>query len=74
MDKHTIWNGTQDELLVLVEVLRKHCTCSALQEGFGCAAHTMLFSQRIVDGLLFGRRIVQRLVMEEFGTLASAGP
>ena len=69
MIHRTRWNGTETELLVLVDVLGRHCTC----RGAGlCAPHTMLTEQRLVDGLLFGRRIVQRLLSEEFESTAPA--
>ena len=69
MINRTRWNGTEAELLVLVDVLGRHCAC----RGRGlCAPHGMLTEQRSVDGLLFGRRIVQRLLTEEFESTASA--
>jgi hypothetical protein len=72
MIKHTRWNGTQAELLVLVDVLKRHCTCQVGAEELFCPSHELLVDQRAVDGLLFGRSIVERLIMEEFAGAAPA--
>jgi hypothetical protein len=71
MINQTRWNGTQAELLVLVDVLKRHCTCQGGEAGW-CAPHQMLADQRAVDGLLFARRIVERLMLEEFGATSPA--
>jgi hypothetical protein len=53
--------------------VRQHCTCE-LDEGRTvtiCAAHVMLaHNQRAVDGLLFMRRLAERLLAEEFDLAA----
>ncbi len=69
MINRTRWNGTEAELLALVDVLGRHCAC---RTGRLCPPHGMLTEQRSVDGLLFGRRIVQRLLMEEFQSTTPA--
>ena len=73
MSKRTCWNGNEAELLVLIDILARNCTCqtgSARQPGqpggTWCESHAMLFDQRVIDGLLFGRRIVERLLIKEF--------
>ena len=63
------WNGTTDEALALLHALREHCTCSVVdgRTVASCAGHHMLVrDQRAVDGLLFMRRMAERLLTEEF--------
>jgi hypothetical protein len=63
------WHGTRQESLELLHAVRLHCTCE-IEQGrmlVTCAAHTMLArDQRAVDGLLFMRRMAERLLAEEF--------
>jgi hypothetical protein len=70
MPRRITWNGTTDEALALLQALRANCECS-IDEGrtvAACASHRMLArDQRAVDGLLFMRRIAERLLAEEFG-------
>ena len=73
MSKRTSWNGSEAELLVLIDILSRNCTCqnrpaerAGQPGGAWCGAHSMLFDQRAVDGLLFGRRTVERLLVKEF--------
>ena len=72
MVNRTRWNGTEAELLILVDVLGRHCACQAVRPGELCPPHGMLAKQRSVDGLVFGRRIAQRLIAEEFESTAPA--
>ena len=72
MIKHTRWNGTQAELVVLVDVLKRHCTCQVGVEERWCPSHELLADQRAVDGLLFARTIAERLIAEEFAGAAPA--
>jgi hypothetical protein len=64
-----VWHGTRQESLELLHAVRQHCTCE-IERGrmvTTCAAHAMLaHDQRAVDGLLFMRRMVERLLAEEF--------
>ena len=64
------WHGTRTEALELVEALSHHCSCAFTAQGRRatvCAPHEMLCSdQRAIDGLLFSRRIAERLRNEEF--------
>lgn len=67
MTNITIWHGTEQESVELLDIMRQWCTCPTLESGERrCAAHEMLLEQRTVDGLLFARRIVERLIVEEF--------
>lgn len=69
MAQRITWNGTTDEALALLHALRAHCQCG-VQAGrtvAPCAGHYMLaHDQRAIDGLLFMRRLAQRLLTEEF--------
>ena len=64
-----VWHGTRQESLELLHAVRLHCAC---ETGDGrmltiCSAHAMLArDQRAVDGLLFMRRMAERLLAEEF--------
>ena len=81
MTRHTIWHGTQDEFLTLLQAMR-HLCAERDSEGercaFGprgqrlrtCAAHGMLLEQRALDGLLWMRRMAARLIREE-GAIAN---
>ena len=69
MARRITWNGTTDEALALLHALREHCECRVDQGRTvtPCASHSMLArDQRAVDGLLFMRRMVARLLAEEF--------
>lgn len=64
-----VWHGTREESLELLHAVRQHCTCQveAGRMATTCAAHVMLArNQRAVDGLLFMRRMAERLLTEEF--------
>jgi hypothetical protein len=58
----TEWHGTDQERKELQAALDRDCSCLPPQL---CAAHALLFDQRRLDGLLFARRIRQRLLTEE---------
>ena len=67
--RRIVWHGTRQESLELLHAVRQHCTCEVEQGRMvtTCPAHTMLArDQRAVDGLLFMRRMVARLLAEEF--------
>ena len=69
MAQRITWNGTTDEALALLHALRAHCQCrvEAGRTVAPCAGHQMLArDQRAVDGLLFMRRMAQRLLTQEF--------
>ena len=64
-----VWHGTQQECLELLYAVQQHCACRVQGERrlAVCAAHAMLaHDQRAVDGLLFMRRLAERLLAEEF--------
>jgi hypothetical protein len=69
MTRRTIWHGTNDEALALLQALNEHCKCRVETERTvaPCPSHHMLArDQRAVDGLLFMRRMAARLLAEEF--------
>ena len=69
MAQRIIWNGTTDEALALLHALRANCECrvDAGRIVAPCSCHAMLaHDQRAVDGLLFMRRLAERLLAEEF--------
>ena len=65
-----IWNGTPEERLDLLAAVQHNCVCIFDTKGArvsACEAHTMLVRrQRVLDGLLFARRIAQRFICEEW--------
>jgi len=70
-----IWHGTADEALSLLHAVNEHCACTRDGDRVltPCAAHRMLTGeQRCVDGLLFARHLLTRLLAEEFAPAAPA--
>src|SRR5579859_5273078 len=68
MTRSIRWNGTTDEALAQMRALQAHCECriEAGRTLAPCSSHLMLaYDQRAVDGLLFMRRIAERLLHEE---------
>jgi hypothetical protein len=72
MSTHITWHGTQQESYALVGVIARYCTCEVGPDGVRthtCEPHRMLTEdQRALDGLLFARRMADRLLEEEFST------
>jgi hypothetical protein len=70
MSTQTVWNGTQEESFALVNAIARNCVCEFGLMGMRlstCAPHRMLTEdQRALNGLLFVRRVVDRLKCEEF--------
>ena len=68
-----IWNGTQQESFDLVNAVARNCDCQFGMMGVRlttCAPHRMLMEdQRALNGLLFVRRISERLRHEEFARI-----
>jgi hypothetical protein len=67
--KQVVWHGTADEALALLAVVNEHCTCRRVNQRVMavCPTHQMLSrEQRAIDGLLFMRRMAERLIVEEF--------
>lgn len=64
------WYGSQQESLDLVNAVARNCTCEFGQMGVRlsvCAPLRMLVEdQRALNGLLFARRMVDRLRREEW--------
>ena len=64
-----IWRGTAAESQALVDAIVHNCTCEFWRNVrlTCCPAHRMLVEdQRALDGLLFARRISDRLRREEW--------
>ena len=64
-----IWRGTAAESQALVDAIDHNCTCEFWRNVrlTCCPAHRMLVEdQRALDGLLFARRIADRLRREEW--------
>lgn len=71
--RYAKWNGTTEEWRALQIAVMRNCACATSQV---CASHAMVVrDQRAVNGLVFARRIVERLLVEEFrpNTLAPSG-
>jgi hypothetical protein len=70
------WHGTDDERLDLLYAIAHNCECEVDDMGVqleACASHRMLINeQRVLDGLLFGRRMADRLKRQEFDDSKSA--
>ena len=64
-----VWYGTQQESFDLVNAVARNCECQFGMMGVRlstCAPHRMLMEdQRALNGLLFARRIAERLRREE---------
>lgn len=64
------WNGSQQESFDLVNAVARNCDCQFGMMGVRlstCSPHRMLMEdQRALNGLLFARRIAERLREEEF--------
>ncbi len=75
MTTPTVWHGTYEESIELLGAVSHNCSCEFGDGGVllaSCASHRMLTeSQRILDGLLFARRMAGRLRREEFGAVQS---
>ena len=69
MRKGVTWHGSETEALLLLQALNRHCSCTYGANGARrttCPPHRILVEdQRVVDGLLFMRRIAARLRSEE---------
>jgi hypothetical protein len=68
--QQVVWHGTQQESFDLVNAIARNCTCEFGLMGVRlvtCAPHRMLTEdQRALNGLLFARRMAERLSREEF--------
>jgi len=66
----TIWHGDAAAALALQVAVEHNCTCHVDSSGVtvpgNCGAHQAMLSQRFVDGILFGRYLAERLLIEEF--------
>ena len=70
MAAETLWYGTQQESSDLLNAIARNCTCEFGLMGVRlstCGPHRMVREdQRALDGLLFVRRMAERLRHEEF--------
>lgn len=77
MTMQVVWHGSQQESFDLVNAIARNCTCEFGLMGVRlatCAPHRMLTEdQRALNGLLFARRMAERLRREEF-TRAKSTP
>jgi hypothetical protein len=75
MAMQVVWHGTQQESFDLVNAIARNCTCEFGLMGVRlatCAPHRMLTEdQRALNGLLFARRMAERLHHEEFSRARS---
>jgi hypothetical protein len=74
-----IWNGTSAEGRELTNAINRNCTCGPYGmlgvRASTCAAHEAFLSeQRFLDGLLWMRRLKDRINAEEHGTEATPQP
>ncbi len=64
-----VWHGTLREQLDLIAAVEHHCQCGHRgpeRSHDPCSAHAMLANdQRALDGLLWNRRLANRLLAEE---------
>ena len=69
------WHGTRQEASALLHAISSHCSCESTTRDARarrCPPHLMLVEdQRAVDGLLFARNIVGRLLLEEWDLTAT---
>jgi hypothetical protein len=76
MATQVVWHGTQQESFDLVNAIARNCTCEFGLMGVRlatCAPHRMLTEdQRALNGLLFARRMQERLHREEFSRSKTA--
>ena len=76
MSAQVVWHGTQQESFDLVNAIARNCTCEFGLMGVRlatCAPHRMLTEdQRALNGLLFARRMQERLRREEFSRTRTA--
>lgn len=66
----TIWHGDAAAALALQVAVQRNCTCQVDANGItvpgNCGSHRAMLEQRFVDGILFGRYLAERLLIEEF--------
>jgi hypothetical protein len=73
--QQAIWNGTEAESHDLLGSMQRHCACEFDKAGARvrtCGPHeALVHNQRFLDGLLFARRIADRLRAEEWSRASS---
>jgi hypothetical protein len=58
-----VWHGDVAEAYALAAAIEHNCEC---KPPVSCGAHAAMLEQRFLNGLLFGRYLAQRLLVEEF--------
>ena len=75
MFPQVVWKGTEPESFELLSVIQGNCVCEFGTDGARsrvCKPHdALVHDQRFLDGLLFGRRIADRLRAEEWRAIPS---
>lgn len=70
------WHGSKQEALDLVDAVTHNCACEFSLAGVRlalCESHRMLVEdQRALDGLLFVRRMADRLRLQELTSVETA--
>jgi hypothetical protein len=78
MANQVTWYGSQQESFDLVNAIARNCTCEFGLMGVRlstCPPHQMLTEdQRALNGLLFARRMADRLRREEWETGDTTAP
>ncbi len=67
--QHVVWHGGREELILLRQCVREHCTCPPGQGAWieqQCSAHQMLADQRMLDHLAFARGLRDRYIDSEW--------
>jgi hypothetical protein len=66
---YAVWHGTADELERLQKATQIHCNCERNARGAWvnqCGGHRLLGQQRLLDRLLFVRRMRDQFITREF--------
>ncbi len=80
MNNEAVWHGTPEQRVELAKAVAHNCACECGGPGshvLKCAAHAILENQRMLDGLVFSRHMVERLVAREFDSsqiVSTPGP
>ena len=63
-----VFRGDAAQLYALMRAVEHNCTCETDAEVVKghCPAHRALLDQRLLDGVLYGRYLAERLLLEEF--------
>lgn len=59
-----VWHGDMQQAYELAAAVARHCDCRA--EKRQCGGHAAMLEQRFIDGVLYGRWMVERMINEEW--------